>query len=874
MLTDLSSVVTVPGPIWLRPQIVGQFEFVEWTEDATCGIAGLGLRNDKTLKDVRREPTVQARLLRGKILNAMANRIESRLPHPEMRLLLSLVAILIAGAPATAQDNVRGGAEPIVSSIDPSKLTYDIVVDGNLDRDDPANLRFQSLQAAYAAAPPGTEGKPTVIGIKPNVYLLPASAPRTPSLRIDKNYITFLGLTNNRRSVVLADNRGLMQGAEDNGYILDVEAIGFTLKNLTVINFCNTDYEYPGDPSKNLKKRSDVITQAVALQAAGDKHVYENVALLSRLDTMFLRTARSYFKNVYIEGTDDWMGGGQISVWEDSTLVYPSGSGVMSASNVVFRNCRFEAARGMEFYKAEYGGAARPNVLINCTLPKTSTQSRVAWIRGKPQPRPSLYSLTYRNKDSAGNPALIYDSDLGDPTFTYSRELSDKEVQAFNPWNLLRAAANGVVDNWDPARVRQQYASAGDLVFRMALTGSGVTIRTGGAGATVSAAVTPSRAAEAAISWSAKSDLISVSGAKGANVVVTAHNTTSRPQWVPVTASAPNGFYVTAYVYCEPKYIDPPAITSAPKIAAPSSSAIAVTYGLALGGHEDHSLVSWSICDDAACSKPREVAVSRGNQPLKMLTLMPGFAGKYVRVAVQPKVELSEAAEADYAISSAPIAAQAIPSPNVSLKARNMVTNPDGSYVSGLWTLIGPWSVADQQEFVDGYGVRSGNGPASLLYQEDRERGDMQIDLVMTPDKREGQGFSVPGSPSENGPRSLHSDVYIKYDPRTRNGYALRYWRTTQSSSKCMFQIYRIVDGVGSPIDDRQVLTGVLKPNTTMTLKVTGNKLIADAANSEDGDRLHLEGTITPNRFGGGGVFWPGGSANAYSRIDISYPRN
>ena len=97
-----------------------------------------------------------------------------------------------------------------------------------------------------------------------------------------------------------------------------------------------------------------MITQAVALQAAGDKHVYENVALLSRLDTMFLRTARSYFKNVYIEGTDDWMGGGQISVWEDSTLVYPNGSGVMSASNVVFRNCRFEATRGMQFYKAEY----------------------------------------------------------------------------------------------------------------------------------------------------------------------------------------------------------------------------------------------------------------------------------------------------------------------------------------------------------------------------------------------------------------------------------------------------------------------------------------------------------------------------------------
>jgi len=179
--------------------------------------------------------------------------------------------------------------------------------------------------------------------------------------------------------------------------------------------------------------------------------------------------------------------------------------------------------------------------------------------------------------------------------------------------------------------------------------------------------------------------------------------------------------------------------------------------------------------------------------------------------------------------------------------------------------------VVAADELVNGYGVRSGNGPASLLYQEDMGRSDMQIDLVMTPDKTAGQGFSVPGSPAETGPRNLHSDVYIKYDPRTRNGYALRFWRTTQSATKCMFQLYKIVDGVGSPIDDSQVLTGVFKPNTTMTLKIIGNKFSADAANSVDGETLHLEGTITPNPFGGAGVFWPGGSANVYSRIAISY---
>jgi len=807
---------------------------------------------------------------------AMKTRIQLALRQVSTRFYWVLLAVMITYGSARAQDNVRGGKEPIVNSIDPSQLTYDILVDGNLERDDPANRRFKTLQAAYAAATPGTEEKRTVIGIKPNVYMLPANQPRTPSMRITKNYISFLGLTNNRRSVVLADNRGLQQGADDNGYILDVDAVGFTMKNLTVINFCNTDYDYPGDPGKNLTKRSDVITQAVALQAAGDKHVYENVALLSRLDTMFLRTTRSYFKNVYIEGTDDWMGGGQISLWEDSTLVYPTGSGVMSASNVVFRNCRFEATKGMQFYKAEYGGAARPNVLINSILPVASVQSPVAWVRGKAQPRPGVYSLTYHNKDSAGNPAVVYDSNVDAPAFTYSREISDTEARAYNPWNLLRATPNGVIDNWDPAGVRQQYEGAGEgnLVYRMALTGSGTTIRTGGPGATIGATVTPGRAADAIITWSTPSNLISLNRTTGSSVVVTTSNATGRAQWVPIKAATPNGFYVTAYVYAEPAYINAPAITSAPKISAPQNGTITVAYALDLGPHEDQSLVSWSICDDAACAKAREVAVSRGNEPLKTLRLMPGFAGKFIKVAVQSKIEISEAAPAVYAISAAPIAPSAIASANVSLNFRNLVTTPDESYAPGVLTILGPWTVAAEKELVNGYGALSGNGPASLLYQEDVDRGDMQLDLVMTPEKTAGQGFSVPGSPSETGRNNLHSDVYIKYDPRTRNGYALRFWRTTQSSSKCMFQLYEIVNGVGSPIDDRQVLSGVLKPNTTMTLKIIGSKFTVEAANSDDAEMLHLEGTIKPNRFGGAGVFWPGGSANTYSRIDVTYPRD
>ena len=764
---------------------------------------------------------------------------------------------------------MKGGSEPIVSTINPAKLAYDYLVDGNLPQDDLAAKKFKTLQAAYAAAPAGTEAKPTVIGIKPGVYQLPGPT-RGPSLSITKDYITLLGLTNNRRAVVLADNRGLMQGSEDDGYIIDVNATGFTAKNLTIINYCNADYEYPGDTGKNLAKRSDVITQGVALQAAGDKHTYENVALLGRLDTMFLRTTRSYFKNVYIEGTDDWMGGGQISVWQDCTLVFPTGSGVMSASGIVFSNCRFEATHGMRFYKAEFRSAERPNVMINCVVPVDSPQAHVAWVRGVAAPRPNQLSLTYHNKDASGKPAVIYDSTVGAPTFSYSRELSDQELLAFNPWNLLRAAPNGRVDDWDPAGVREKYEAAGrgNLPFRIGVTGGSPSMRTGETGATIGATVTPGRA-DRTITWSTKSDLISLSQTTGSKVVVTGRNTTGQAEWVAINATATNGVYATAYVYVEPKYIDPPSVTAGPTLNSPADGMATVDYTLNLGGKEDQSLVTWYICDDATGNNSRKVAVSRGNQPLKTLPFTPGYVGKYLKVTVQPKHNISDPGPEVQAVSAKPIVATDIRSMTVSPNFRNFVSETNDTYVSGLWTVLGTWAVLTGDDYVNGYGIRP-NNPGYLLYQQDADCGDMQVDLVMASEKG-GQGFSVPGSPAD-GERGLHADMYIKYDPRTRNGYALRFWRTTQSADKCMFQFYKIENGAGSPLNDRQVLSGVFKTTTHMTLKASGTTLAVSASNDVDKETLFLEGTIAPNHFGGAGVYWPRGSSTIYSRIEISYP--
>jgi Pectinesterase len=822
-----------------------------------------------------------------------------------------------------AQDNLRdsapfNGYTGVV--FDTTAYPYDYLVDSSLAQDDPANKKFKTIAAAYAAAPAGTPEKQTVIGIKPDVYLFHASESAPSSLEITKNYITFLGLTNDRRNVVIADNRGNKEGATNNGYVLDVNATGFTLMNLTVANFANMDYEYPGDSSKNLKKRSDVITQAVAVNARGDKHTYSHVAILSRLDTMFIQTTRSYFTNAFVEGTDDFLGGGQVSVFQDSQIYFPTGRGVMSASGITFINTVFKAARGLEFYK----GFGRPDTLIECTMPVDTPKSPVTWMAWDVLPvHQNLFSMTYRVKDASGKLVRIKDMIKGPPTYTLSRELSAEEVKAFNPWNLLRAAPNGPVDDWDPASARAKYEANGSDVFRMTVTGGAganggppgggpfvsgsisPTVRTGSKDATVGVTISPVRAKDAPITWSTDSKLVTLSATTGNSVTISGNNPTIHAEYVKVKATAPNGFYVVVPVNVEPKFVDPPALLKQPVVGAPMNGKATVAYALKLDGKEDQSLITWYQCADPQCANPRAVAVSRGNLPLRSYTLTSGDVGKYLRVGIQPKHNISDPAPELFAVAAKPITAAEVPTANVNPNFRNFVATENPSIENGQWTVIGTWTSQAADALVNGYGVRvsglAGAAPrggfgtpnpppeqpavvngvrvanpyAALLYDQDEPKGDMQVKVVMSPEKTAGQGFGIAGSP-DDVPRVERADLFIKYDLRTKNGYSLRFWRTIQAADKCMFQLYRIENGVGHPLNDQQQLTGVFKPNTTITLSIIGDKFTVKGSNTVDSEMLSLEATVTPNTFGGAGAYWSGsvpvGNSNVYSEFAISYP--
>jgi hypothetical protein len=300
-----------------------------------------------------------------------------------------------------------------------------------------------------------------------------------------------------------------------------------------------------------------------------------------------------------------------------------------------------------------------------------------------------------------------------------------------------------------------------------------------------------------------------------------------------------------------------------------------VDYALDLGRHADQSDVTWTLCGDPACATPLLIAVSRGDQPARRIALLPGYVGRFLRAGVRPRHNVSEAGPEALATTARAIAAADVAGTTVSLDPRTFVESPTAADRDGLWTVQGEWKVVADDRVPGGYGVHGTSADASLVYQRNAPVDRMSIRVVVTPDKTTGQSFAVPGSP-DNQHAALNGDIYIKYDPRTKTGYSLRAWRTTLSAAKVMCQFYRHANGVSTPLGPQQVLTGVWKPNCTLTVSVDGATISAEARNDVDGEELSMRGTIEPNAFGGAGVRWPGSvgvnSRNVFSVIDVSYP--
>jgi len=268
--------------------------------------------------------------------------------------------------------------------------------------------------------------------------------------------------------------------------------------------------------------------------------------------------------------------------------------------------------------------------------------------------------------------------------------------------------------------------------------------------------------------------------------------------------------------------------------------------------------------------------------PLQTYTLQLGDVGNYLQAVIQPKVNISNAGTAVTVMSSAPVALSNIISTTVNPNFLNFPTTAQSSYVNGYWTLLGAFTSITQPagvNFVNGWGIRVAQQNSSLLYQQDGACGDMQVYVVMSPEKTAGQGFGSGGSGADSTPGATvqNADIYLKYDPRSQNGYSVRWWRTNDVPNATVWQLYQIIAGVGSPVSSTQITTGAFKPTTYLTASIIGGLFTVNGYNDLDGLVMPtLQGNVSTNSYCGAGARFsgtvPSGNSIAFSQFQISYP--
>jgi hypothetical protein len=132
--------------------------------------------------------------------------------------------------------------------------------------------------------------------------------------------------------------------------------------------------------------------------------------------------------------------------------------------------------------------------------------------------------------------------------------------------------------------------------------------------------------------------------------------------------------------------------------------------------------------------------------------------------------------------------------------------------------------------------------------------GDMNITFTAVPAKTAGQGFS--------SAREQYMDVFIKFDTKTLNGYALRLIRTTKYGDAIDFIVMKYENGVAIPIS-KPVSASCYRPDCFIAVEVKNSKLIVHAETKteyyiipgrpEVMQKVDMETSIDKNNFGGFG---------------------
>ena len=741
---------------------------------------------------------------------------------------------------------------PVAPGLDGQPLTlneHTLYVDGQLKRDWPKQHIFHSLHTAIAAAPVGTEQRPTTIYLAPNVYWMNGTE-TDRGLYIHQDWIRLVGLSDDPRDVVLGDNRGHTIGAHSTSgsspaETLFVTGTGFSAENLTIGNYCNVDLVYPRDPSKNRTKRSDTITQAYVIGASSeektlDKFVFRNVRFISMLDTLALGAVeRAYFDGVYVQGTDDYIGGGDVHVFEHSVLHSYTSKPLYTAGRhgTAFIDSRWEVSFSdpQDLWLSKNASTL---FLMNVDfVDRTGQLGDVHW---SPYPKASVNSYQY-GVTVKGEPYRILPTNNG-------RVLNAEQKPAYSAAHLLAGD-----DGWNPTGKPLDSNRAHEpLDIRL----SGPTeVRSGEEAIEWNAAVFPKQAT-GTLNWSTDNEALAISELDHQRVQLTGEYDGESPIQVSVSVRSDNGLENHRDVTVYPRLLPAPDFDQKPKVHITSEGEARVEYALNLdwegGERPDRSQIRWYRLNDPDDDSPVPVAVGRSEQPLSRYPLTRSDVGHYLMAMVAPQHNRSQAGavrkviteravrSADLApgvLSSVNLSASTLQSFPVARQSRPMNEGwirdtfyPEDQRVGWTARPVDGWHYGVGVNGADGrVGLMPAAQGARLLYTRDDFNGDMSVEVALDTEKTAGQGF---GSP--NG---QYLEVYIRYDTRTQSGYALRIERTARYGFATDFTLYRYENGTGTPISE-SVASTAFNPGSHIHLAVHDDRLVArvtsDTAQSSD----------------------------------------
>ncbi|MDE6116517.1 MAG: hypothetical protein K2G33_03310 [Duncaniella sp.] len=774
-------------------------------------------------------------------------------------------------------------AQPAVINIDPNFSRQETAGD---------STRYTSLKEALLAAERWqkihsySENNPLTIRIAPSVYWLddpdgteirnPKPGSNIPfGMELELSHLKLIGLCENPEDVVIACNRGQTQGANGNFTMMHLTGNDITAENITFGNYCNVDLVYPRDTSLNRSKREDAIVQAQLIICDGDRITARNCRFISRLNLCpFAGAKRVLFENCYFECTDDAL----------------CGTGV-------YLGCRFKLFSGKPFYNT-YAQGAR---LIDCDI-HTLTSGRQYLVKVGSQVAmvdcrwssddPELYIgwtqdatddlRSYQYNVSLNGRKITVDSMRPKVTVDMDGKPLLKAYKAgdtYNIYNLLKGS-----DRWNPTA--QDTTALPSLPTMLTLSHRKAEIETGKDSLVI-------RADLPGVTWSVGEDdkeSLAIGTLPDGSCLIKGINIREEAHTANLLASTPEGLEAACVVKVNPPTLPAPEFTTRPGLMRRGDT-LRVEYFIDIAGRPDRSLVTWYRSTKSDGSDAIPVAVTRGDKPGKSYILSEADNGHYISAKVEPRHNRSHTGKAVSVITTKKVNVVA-PQMHLETDFTDFPTVCQPDIRPGFWTVDAfkptdtsgydwipdtthGWSYGEGVDGAAGvHGLTQSSRGARLMYTPPASSyGDMEVNLTANPCKSAGQGFG-----SATG---QYMDIYIKFDPSTLTGYALRIIRTPKNDKAVDFLLMRYDNGTATPICE-PVSAVCYRRGCKINLSADGDRLTATVSSDntpephrpELAKSVRLTAAISPNTFGGTGIQHTGStgaSATILSHMKIDW---